>query len=83
MGKYVVVEHIGSDKIIYQGNDENVVRTVLESYPEAEVYDIAKGDGAHDLTIGRELQLGVSSIAEGIRIHRNVLEALLHELDKD
>ncbi len=75
--KYVVVNGIGSNEIIYCDSDESAaVRALGEG--GREMYKVCFNQGNHELSIERFIHLsGDKNPGGSIRIHRNVLDALL------
>ena len=78
MTRYVVVNGIGSDQILYIGCDECAVLKALGGGGR-EMYEISLNEvSKHGLFIGRSIFLsGDKNKGGNIRIHRNVLDALL------
>lgn len=78
MTRYVVVNGIGSDKILYVGCDEDAATKALGECGR-EMYEISLNKvSKHGLFIERSIFLSNNkNRGGGIRIHRNVLDALL------
>ncbi len=76
--KYVVVNGIGSDQILYIGCDKDAAIKALGG-DGREMYEISLNEvSKHGLFIERSIFLsGDKNSGGGIRIHRNVLDALL------
>ena len=83
MTRYVVVNGIGSNEIVYSGCDEDAAIKALGEGGR-EMYEVCLNQGHHELSIERFIHLsGDKNKGGGIRIHRNVLDALLEDSTPD
>ena len=83
MTRYVVVNGIGSDKIIYSGCDEDAAIEALGGGGR-EMYEVCLNQGHHELFIKRSIHLSGDKNSVGdIKIHKKVLDALLENFTPD
>jgi len=87
MKRYIVVNGVGSDDIIYNGNDRSAALEEFinpEFISDGEMYEIEidLNSDVHNLSIGRSLSInGREEMMDRMRIHKNVLDALLEGFD--
>ncbi len=79
MTRYIVVEGVGSDERVYEGEDRDAALRVL-SEGRREMYELSSSSGAHELTIKSSIWLSGKQTSVGrLRGNRNVLMNLLED----